>query len=508
MPPHLGQADTKCTRNESMSGSSELKEKTAKGLFWGGISNGVQQLLTLVFGIFLARILSTGDYGLVGELTIFTSLASVLHESGFSTFLINDNNATNEDYNSVFWFNILVCAGIYLILFACAGPIARFYGDPELAVLSRWSFLGILISGLGTAQGAYLVKHLMVKEMAIANIIALTLSGIVGVVLAFKGFAYWAIVIQTLVMLVIYTIVLWSLSPWRPSLHIDFRPIRRMLPFSVRMLITNICTVISQNVFTVFLGAHYDKHQVGHYNQANKWNVMGYSIINGMVSSVSQPVLAEVRDERERQIRILRKMVRFTAFVSFPLMLGLAMVAPEFITLTITEKWKQSIPILQLLCISGAFMPVSVLLSKQLIANGRSDLFMWITISLAALTLGTLIVSVPYGFQTMLRLYVALNLVWVLVWFWFVHRCTGYRMLDFLLDIGPYLGITVAVLVVTYFATVGIHQLYILFPSRVLLAAALYMLVMRLSRAETYRETMQFLFHRDHFLPQPKKNHD
>lgn len=493
MPPHLGQADTKCTRNESMSGSSELKEKTAKGLFWGGISNGVQQLLTLVFGIFLARILSTGDYGLVGELTIFTTLATVIHESGFSTWLINHQDATDDDYNAVFWFNIIVCAVIYLILFACAGPIARFYGDPELLVLSRWSFVGILISGLATAQSAFMVKHLMIKENAIANIVALSISGVIGVVLAFRGFAYWAIVIQTLVMLVIYTAGLWYFSPWRPRLHIDLRPIGKMFSFSIKMLITNICTVISQNIFTVFLGARYDKDEVGSYNQANKWSVMGSSIIDKMFSSVSHPVLAQVRDDPKRQIRVFRKMVRFVAFVSFPAMLGLAMVAPEFITMTITDKWAPSIPILQLLCISGAFLPISSLLSKQLVANGRSDIFMWVTISLAVLTLGILFVSSPLGIRMMLRLYVALNLAWVLVWFFFVHRCIGYRLKEFLTDILPYLGISLAVLTAVYFATSWIHNIYALFFSRVALAAGLYMLVMRLSGATTYKETIQFL---------------
>lgn len=492
MPPLLGQADTKCTRKANM-GSSELKEKTAKGLFWGGISNGIQQLLTLVFGIFLARLLSRGDYGLVGELTIFTTLATVIHESGFSTWLINEKNATDEDFNAVFWFNILVCAVIYLILFVCAGPIARLYGDPELVILSRWSFVGILISSLGTAQSAYMVKHLMIKETAIANVISLSVSGVVGVVLAFKGFAYWAIVIQTLVMLVIYNIILWSLSPWRPRLHIDLRPIGKMFSFSIKMLITNICTVISQNIFTVFIGAHYDKEDVGSYNQANKWCVMGSSIIDKMVSSVSHPVLAEVRDDPKRQIRVFRKMVRFTAFVSFPALLGLAMVAPEFIIMTITDKWAPSIPILQLLCISGAFLPISSLLSKQLVANGRSDIFMWVTISLAILTLGTLFVSVPLGIHTMLRLYVALNLAWVLVWFCFVHRCFGYKLKEFLSDILPYLGITLAVLAAVYYATSWIHNIYALFFARVALAACLYMLVMRISGATTYKETIQFL---------------
>ena len=281
-------------------GQSALKDKTAKGLFWGGMSNGVQQLLSLFFGIFLARLLSPSDYGLVGMLSIFTALATVLQDSGFALALINQKEVRHEDYNSVFWFNIAVAVVCYLILYGCAPFIARFFHQPELTRLARWSFLGIVISSFGTAQNAYLLKTLRIREKSISSMLALGVSGFVGLFLAFRGYAYWAIVIQTLVLVSVLSFSYWCFSDWRPSLSWSPRPVVRMFRFGFKIMVTNVAESFSTYLFSVVFGRYYSEREVGFFNHANKWNTMGYSVIKGMVSGVAQPVLVEVNEERER----------------------------------------------------------------------------------------------------------------------------------------------------------------------------------------------------------------
>ena len=161
-----------------------LKEKTAKGLFWGGVSNGVQQLLNLFFGIFLARLLSPSDYGMVGMLTVFSALASILQEGGFISALTNRKQTNHKDYNAVFWFSCLMGISMYSLLFFCAPLIARFYNQPELTSLARLSFLSFLISSTNVAPRAFLFKRLKTKENAIISFFALTFSGILGIILA------------------------------------------------------------------------------------------------------------------------------------------------------------------------------------------------------------------------------------------------------------------------------------------------------------------------------------
>ena len=161
-------------------GESTLKEKTSKGLFWGGLSNGLLQLMNLLFAVIIGRILNPSDFGVVGVLTIFSAIASTMQESGFTAALVNRKEVDARDYNSVFWFNVLMSAALYLLLF---------FHNPVLVRLSRFTFLGFLIGSLGTAQNAWLLKHMKVKQKSLASIIAVVVAGTLSVVLALNGFS-------------------------------------------------------------------------------------------------------------------------------------------------------------------------------------------------------------------------------------------------------------------------------------------------------------------------------
>ena len=199
-----------------MSENQSLKEKTAKGLFWGGFSNGIQQLLNLLFGIFLARLLTPSDYGMVGMLAIFSLIASSIQESGFTAALVNKKEVTHNDYNAVFWFNAAISLSLYLLLFLCAPLIADFYDTPELTPLARYSFIASSLPVWEYPQ-CYLLRNLMVKQRALSSVIGLTVSGITGVTLAYFGFSYWGIATQSIVYVTINTACYWYFTRWRPS---------------------------------------------------------------------------------------------------------------------------------------------------------------------------------------------------------------------------------------------------------------------------------------------------
>ncbi|MBE6288011.1 MAG: lipopolysaccharide biosynthesis protein [Mediterranea massiliensis] len=474
-----------------MAGQS-LKDKTAKGLFWGGLSNVSMQLLNLFFGIFLARLLTPADYGMVGMLTIFSLIAGSLQESGFIAALINRKEIRHDDYNAVFWFSISASLCIYTILYFCAPLIARFFNQPELTALARYSFLGFVISSTGVAQSAYLHKKLMVKQRAITSISALIVSGTVGVTLAYNGFSYWGIATQNIVYISVAMCFYWYFSPWRPTFTFDFRPIREMFSFSCKMLATNIFNHINNNIFSVILGKFYSSKDVGFYNQANKWNGMGHSLISGMINSVAHPILAQVSDDKERQLRIFRKMMRFTAFVSFPAMFGLSLIAPELIAIAITDKWAASAQILRLLCISGAFIPICGLCSNLVVSKGKSNIHMWCNISLGLLQLLVICFIYPYGIHTMIVTYVCINIAWLFVWYYFVHREIGYRFHHLLMDIVPFLLIALFSMLACYYLTRPITNIYLLFVGKIAIAASLYLVLMWLSGAQTFKESIGY----------------
>ena len=476
--------------------SESLKEKTAKGLFWGGISNGLQQLLNLFFGIFLARLLTQEDYGMVGVLSIFSLIAATLQESGFIAALANRKEIRHKDYNAVFWFSTLTGLFMYLLLFACAPLIARFFETPELTPLARYSFLGFLISSTGVAHSAYLFRSLKVKQRAMASVFGLRLSGTTGVTLAYLGFAYWGIATQSLVYVATTTGCYWYFSSWRPTFRVDFSPLKDMFLFSSKLLVTNIFHHIHNNIFSVILGKFYALTDVGNFNQANKWNYMGHSLINGMITGVAQPVLAQVTDDKERQLRVFRKMMRFTCFVSFPAMFGLSLVAPELITIAITDKWIESARMLQILCISGAFIPIVNLCGNLLISKGKSDIFMWNTISLVVVQLGAALALYPYGIHTLISVYAGINIAWLLVWHHFVSKEIGYSLFALMKDLLPYLFIAGGVMAITWFCTSYCTDIYVVFIAKIGMAASLYILIMWLSGAATFKESVHYLLKR------------
>ena len=502
-----------------MNVENTLKERTAKGLIWGGLSNGIMQLFSAMFGLILMYELDADDYGKFAALNIFAALANALQESGFIAALCNKKEPTHEEYNAVFWFNILVSATLYLILWFCAPLIADFYNDPDYVVLSRVIFLGFLFSGIGTAQRAYLFGHLMVKETSICNICGVLISGIIGVTLACNGFHYWGLVIQAVSFVVVVQAMAWYFSPWRPTapfrtgrqkrpgysphgsqlstinyqLSTILAPAWQMFGFSSKLMITNIFNILNREAFSVLLKKYISNHVAGIYTQARKWDDMASNTINGMVSSVAQPTLAQVNEDTERYRSVFRKMMRFTCFVTFPAMFGLAIIAQDFILLVGKEKWAESGLILALLCIHGAVVPITTLYSNLTISRGKSNINLACTIGQCLAVWAGLIPLYPKGLMPMVLYFIGLNVAWLGIWQWCAIRLIGLRWRETLKDILPFLVFTLAVHSFTWWATGGIPIMWLRLLSRIVMAATLYAGIMWISGAKIMRESIEYL---------------
>ena len=473
-----------------------LKEKTAKGLFWGGLSNTILQFLGLVFGVCLARLLTPGDYGMVAMLMVFSLLAGAIQESGFVNAIAIKKEVTDEDYNSVFWFSILMSFALYAVLFFLAPLIASYNKTPELVSLARYAFLGFVISSFGTAQIAFLFRNMKVKQRAVSTFIASVFSGVIGITMAACGFAYWGLVTQDLCFKLIINVMYWHYSSWRPSAKVSFKPVRAMFGFSSKILATNIITQLNGQFLQALLGHFYPRADVGLYSQANKWNTMGYSVVGGMVGSIAQPVLAKVGNERERQQRVFRKILRFTAFLSFPAMFGIALIAPEFIPLALGEKWQPCVPYLQIICVSGAFIPLSQLYSNLIISNGRSSLYLISTVALLVFQLSAMLLLYPYGILTLLYAIVSINVLWLLVWHFMAAGQTGLKFTGAMADIIPFAFVSVVVMLVAQTVAEMADMLVLRLLLKILIASLLYVVSMWILRVAVARECFDFIMSR------------
>ena len=470
-----------------------LKEKTAKGLLWGALNSGSTQVLNLIFGIFLGRLITPAEYGIVGVLSIFTLIAGNLQSSGFTQALVNLKAPRNEDYTAVFWFNTLTSFVLYALLFLSAPLIAQFFHQPCLVEVSRFVFLSFVISSFGIAHNAYMTKNMMNRELAIIGAIALLCSGGVATFLAFYGFSYWSLAWQQIIYITVLNIGRYYYTPWRPSWHFTFEPVRKMFGFSVKILITNIINTLSNNILTLLFGRLYPIKAVGDYSQAYKWNTMASAFVANAVGQVAQPVLASVKEEHGRSVRVFRKMLRFTAFLSFPAMFGLAIISNEFILLTIGKRWLDAVPLLQMLCIGGAFVPFYTLYQNVAISNGRSDFYMFCNIAQIVLQLVIIAFFYHLGINTMVMVYTLFTIAWLFVWQWIAHRIIGLRFWEVIKDVMPTLCIALLVMATTYFVTLSLHHLLLLLICRILIAALLYAAIMKLLHVEMMDELLLFI---------------
>ena len=269
-----------------------------------------------------------------------------------------------------------------------------------------------------------------------------------------------------------------------------------MIGFSSKLLITNIFNHINNNIFAIILGRYYSEREVGQFNQANKWNYIGHSFITGMVNNVAQPVFSHITDDNIRQQRAFRKLLRFTAFVSFPAMFGLSFIAPELITIAITDKWLPSAYILQILAVGGAFLPIAVLYSNLLISKGKSNIYMWNTILLGSLQFLIMLLLNRYGISTMLLVYISVNILWLFIWHYFVQKEIGYPLSSAFKDIFPFAGIALFTMIATFYITQNITNIYLLITAKILIAFSIYITTMWGTRSKIFKECLQYLRHK------------
>jgi O-antigen/teichoic acid export membrane protein len=269
-----------------------------------------------------------------------------------------------------------------------------------------------------------------------------------------------------------------------------------MFGFSSKLLLTNIVNSLSSNAFGLLLGKYYGDYQAGIYGAARKWTDMSSNTINGMLTGVAQPVLSRVVDEDERYRRTFRKMLRFVSFVSFPCLLGMGLIAREFLLLVVGEKWIESATLLSMLSLYGAIFPLLTLYSQLAISRGRSNINMWSTLCLSMLILVGLVALHRYGLYVMVVYFISVNVLWLFVW-----QCIAWHLIrlsfwDALRDVVPFFVIALGVMAFTWWATRSIDSLWLLLLCRVVLAAFLYIIIMYASGARIMRESMVYILRR------------
>lgn len=431
-----------------------LKLRTARTMKWNVIDRLSQQVLYAITGIVLARELTQADFGLVGAVLIFQAFANLLVDSGFSSALLQRKAPTRLDYSSVLWFNLLVAAALYAILWVCAPLIAQcFENDQRLIPLSRVMFLSFILNATAIVQTNRFMKEMNVRPVAMSNAIGLAAGAVVGIWLAVSGCGAWAIVWQTIVAAAVKTSLLWIISRWTPLLRLSWHALRSFMSVGLGMMFTSLLNTIFLNLYSFFIGNRVGLVSLGYYTQSDKWSKMGSASISQVLTSTFVPVLSSVQDDAPRFRRMVRRMNRVTAYITVPAMLGLAVLATPLFHTLFGAKWDPSILLFRILLIRGIFVVLNSLYGNYMLALGRSKAIVAMETVRDVTAVIALAVTFPYmaivtptdpvwGVTVMLWGQLAATVISWIVALVTVSRITGVSAFAFVTDNLPYLALT------------------------------------------------------------------
>lgn len=378
-----------------------LKNKTVSGLFWSMTERfsvqGVQFLVMLV----IARILSPRDYGLVGMLAIFIAVSDTLISSGFSQALIRKQNRTESDNSTVFYFNIAVSFFLYAILYLIAPWVSVFYNEPQLCSVMRVMSLIIIIFSFGVVQRAVLTAKIDFKTQAKSSVIAAVISGVIGILLAVKGFGVWTLVFQQLINAGINTSLLWLFSTWRPKLLFSKQSFHELFAFGSKLMLVGLIDTIYNNIFQLIIGKVYSAKSLGFYSRAYHFAELPSKNITTVLQRVTYPVLCSIQNEDGKLADNYRKFLKLSAFIMFPMMIALAAVSEPMVDVLLGEKWHEASVLLVPVCLSMMWYPINAINLNLLQVKGRSDLFLRVEIIKKIQGTIILFISIPFGVITM-----------------------------------------------------------------------------------------------------------
>lgn len=375
----------------------ELKEKTLSGVKWNAIGRFSTQGISFIIGVFLARLLSPSDYGVIGMIGLFMAIAQTFTDSGFGSALIRKKDCTDTDYSTAFYFNIIVGIICYMILFLSAPLIADFFNTPILKDIVRVLGINLCLSSLTIVQSARLTAIVDFKSQAKVNLAGTIISGCVGLTMAYNGYGVWSLVYQSIVSSLVRTILLWFATKWVPQWTFSKQSFKYLFGFGSKILSASILHTIYSNLSTILIGKFYTPKDLGFYSRGENIARFPSSNLTSILQSVTYPILSGIQDDNDRLITAYRKYIRITSMAIFFGMCLLAALAEPLITTIFTEKWLNSVIFLQIFCFALMFDHLCQLNLNILYVKGRSDLVLHLEIIKKTISISMIIAAIPFG---------------------------------------------------------------------------------------------------------------
>lgn len=377
--------------------SESLKSKIFSGLFWKFGERITAQLISLVVSIILARILSPNDYGAVALVMVFITIANVFVSSGLGNALIQKESADELDFSSIFFVNIAIAVILYFIIFISAPYIASFYNMEILKPVLRVLGIRIIIAAVNSVQQAYVSKHMLFKRFFWSTLFGTLISGIVGVILAYKGFGVWALVAQYLTNVCTDTLVLWFTVRWRPTKQFSWDRTLTLIQYGWKILVSSLLDTGYKQLRSLIIGKKYSSSDLAYYNQGDKYPSLIVININASISSVLFPALSMYQNDRERVKQMTRRAIQVSSFLLWPMMIGFGVVAEPLISILLTDKWLPCVPYIRIFCFAYGLWPIHTANLQAINALGRSDLYLKLEIIKKIIGVIAILISMQFS---------------------------------------------------------------------------------------------------------------
>lgn len=473
--------------------SDNLKVKAARGLFWSSVDRFSSQGISFVFSIFLARILDISDYGIVAMIVVFMAVAQTFVDSGFSSALIRKPDLNEEDKSTAFYFNIVVGLACYGILFIASPLIAVFYDEPLLSPIIRVTGLSIVFNSLCVVQRALFTIAVDFKTQAIISLVCTVISGVVGLVMAYNGYGVWALVAQSTSSTFLNFVLLWFCSRWRPITGFSKASFRYLFNFGSKLLVSGLLDTLYNNAYPIVIGKFYNSAQLGLYSRAQGYASLPSSNITGILQRVTFPVLSLMQDDDEKLANNYRRLLRMSAFVVFPLMIGLAAIADPLIRVLITSKWVGCIIYLQIICFGMMLYPIHALNLNLLQVKGRSDLFLRLEIVKKIIGVCTLCITIPFGITAMCIGLVVVSVIALYINTYYTGKLLRLSFLKQIKDLAPFFILSILVGLLMYYAPISIYNDFYRLVLGVLIGIVSYVGLSALFKIKEFNEIISLI---------------
>ena len=435
-----------------------LRQKTYSGFIWSFIERFLVQFIQLILGIILARILFPSDFGLIGMMTVFIVVSRIFIDSGLANALIQKQNRTEEDFSTVFYFNILVCLVCYVLIFIAAPYISSFYQTAELTPILRIFFISLIIDSFTSVQITQLRIALDFKKQAICNLLAVIISGSIAVWMAYSGYGVWSLVMQTIINSLIIFLLLTAMLRWKPLPVFAKSSFKQLFGFGSKLLGAMLIDAIIDNLYIFILGRYFTKNQVGYYTKGAQVPTVLAGTLSSMLGNVTYPVMSSIQEDKVLLIAVFRRLIRMVSFLIIPAMFGLAYISEPFVRYFLTEKWMPAVILMQWICFIRIFSPISILNLNLLNAVGRSDVFLKINLIRFPIMIITLIITIPQGLEAVVIGQSILSIIGFFINSFMPGKLFGYGAIAQIKDLLPAILSSALMLIVVVVSTFGIKN--------------------------------------------------